>query len=127
MTSDLLKPPSSPRATAKVNVIPSSAEAYVNLRIHSAQSLQEVNGVPDWSRRQYPQRTGSPPSPLQVLHLIQSTVGDPRVGIELVYGFDPLPVSSSDDTSFGFQIIKKTVLEQFPTVTVAPGTTSTDR
>lgn len=41
--------------------------------------------------------------------------------MELVDGFDPLPVSSYDETSFGFQIIKKTVLDQFPQVTVAPG------
>ena len=41
--------------------------------------------------------------------------------IELVEGFDPLPVSSADEKSFGFQIIKKTVLDIFPTVTVAPG------
>uniref|UniRef100_A0A8K9UU97 Peptidase M20 dimerisation domain-containing protein n=1 Tax=Oncorhynchus mykiss TaxID=8022 RepID=A0A8K9UU97_ONCMY len=81
----------------KVNILPSQAEAYVNLRIHSAQSLQEV------------------------LELIQSTVGDERVKMELVDGFDPLPVSSYDETSFGFQIIKKTVLDQFPQVTVAPG------
>ncbi|CAJ1084722.1 N-fatty-acyl-amino acid synthase/hydrolase PM20D1.2-like [Xyrichtys novacula] len=81
----------------KVNVIPSLAEAFVNLRIHSSQTLQEV------------------------LDLIQSTVGDDRVKIELVDGFDPLPVSSSDEKSFGFQIIKKTVLDLFPTVTVAPG------
>lgn len=57
----------------------------------------------------------------QVLELIQSTVGDERVKMELVDGFDPLPVSSYDETSFGFQIIKKTVLDQFPQVTVAPG------
>nr|XP_020467594.1 N-fatty-acyl-amino acid synthase/hydrolase PM20D1 [Monopterus albus] len=84
-------------AGVKVNVIPSLAEAYVNLRIHPAHSLQEV------------------------LDLIQSTVGDQRVKIELVYGFDPLPVSSADEKSFGFQIIKKTVLDMFPTVAVAPG------
>ncbi|XP_038577961.1 N-fatty-acyl-amino acid synthase/hydrolase PM20D1.2-like [Micropterus salmoides] len=84
-------------AGVKVNVIPSLAEAYVNLRIHSAQSLQEV------------------------LELIQSTVGDQRVKIELLNGFDPLPVSSADEKSFGFQVIKKSVLEIFPTVTVAPG------
>ena len=29
-------------STCQVNVLPSVAEAYVNLRIHSAQSLQEV-------------------------------------------------------------------------------------
>uniref|UniRef100_A0A3P8TSM7 Peptidase M20 domain containing 1, tandem duplicate 1 n=1 Tax=Amphiprion percula TaxID=161767 RepID=A0A3P8TSM7_AMPPE len=84
-------------AGVKVNVIPSLAEAHVNLRIHSAQSLQEV------------------------LDLIHATVADQRVKIELVEGFDPLPVSSADEKSFGYQIIKKTVLDIFPTVTVAPG------
>uniref|UniRef100_A0AAQ5Z4S3 Peptidase M20 dimerisation domain-containing protein n=1 Tax=Amphiprion ocellaris TaxID=80972 RepID=A0AAQ5Z4S3_AMPOC len=84
-------------AGVKVNVIPSLAEAHVNLRIHSAQSLQEV------------------------LDLIHATVADQRVKIELVEGFDPLPVSSADEKSFGYQIIKKTVLDMFPTVTVAPG------
>ncbi|CAB1336466.1 unnamed protein product [Coregonus sp. 'balchen'] len=57
----------------------------------------------------------------KVLEFIQSTVGDERVKMELVNGFDPLPVSSYDETSFGFQTIKKTVLDQFPQVTVAPG------
>ncbi|XP_057686236.1 N-fatty-acyl-amino acid synthase/hydrolase PM20D1.2 [Corythoichthys intestinalis] len=84
-------------AGVKTNVIPSFAEAYVNLRIHSAQSLQEV------------------------LDLIQLTLGDHRVKIELIEGFDPLPVSSSNEKSFGFQIIKKTLLDMFPTVAVAPG------
>lgn len=58
---------------------------------------------------------------IQVIELIKETVGDPRVKIELIDGFDPLPVSSSDEKSFGFQIIKKTVLDMFPAVTVAPG------
>ncbi|KAM9751954.1 N-fatty-acyl-amino acid synthase/hydrolase PM20D1.2-like [Menidia menidia] len=84
-------------AGVKVNIIPSHAEAYVNLRIHSAQLVQEV------------------------MDIIQDTVGDQRVKIELIDGFDPLPVSSSDEKSFGYQIIKKTVLDMFPTVTVAPG------
>ncbi|XP_068604549.1 N-fatty-acyl-amino acid synthase/hydrolase PM20D1.2 [Brachionichthys hirsutus] len=84
-------------AGVKVNVLPSLAEAYVNLRIHSAQSLQEV------------------------LDLIRSKVGDERVKMELVEGFDPLPVSSTHEKAFGFQIIKKTVLDMFPTVAVAPG------
>ncbi|MED6293247.1 hypothetical protein CHARACLAT_008797 [Characodon lateralis] len=84
-------------AGVKVNIIPSLAEAHVNLRIHSAHSLQEV------------------------LDFIQDTVGDERVKIELIDGFDPLPISSSDEQSFGFQIIKKTVLDMFPTLTVAPG------
>ncbi|KAL3974750.1 MFS transporter (glycerol-3-phosphate transporter) [Sarotherodon galilaeus] len=84
-------------AGVKINVIPSLAEAYVNLRIHSAQSVQEV------------------------LDIIKDTVGDQRVKVELVDGFDPLPISGADEKAFGFQIIKKTVLDLFPTVTVAPG------
>ncbi|XP_035014916.1 N-fatty-acyl-amino acid synthase/hydrolase PM20D1.2 [Hippoglossus stenolepis] len=91
-------------AGVKLNVIPSLAEAYINMRIHPAQSLKEA------------------------MDHIHSTVGDPRVKIELINGFDPEPVSSSDEKSFGFQIIKKTVLDVFPTVTVAPGmcTANTD-
>lgn len=53
--------------------------------------------------------------------MLRSTVADQRVKIELVYGFDPLPVSSTDEKSFGFQIIKKTILDLFPSVAVAPG------
>uniref|UniRef100_A0A8C5CB88 Peptidase M20 domain containing 1, tandem duplicate 2 n=1 Tax=Gadus morhua TaxID=8049 RepID=A0A8C5CB88_GADMO len=84
-------------AGVKVNVLPSVAEAYVNFRIHSAQSLQEV------------------------LDLVDSTVGDQRVKVEVVDGFDPLPVSSYSETSYGFQIIKKSILDVFPQLTVAPG------
>ncbi|XP_053499242.1 N-fatty-acyl-amino acid synthase/hydrolase PM20D1.2 [Ictalurus furcatus] len=84
-------------AGVKVNVLPSHAEAVVNLRIHSAQTLQEV------------------------LELIESTISDDRVKVKLMKGFDPLPISSYDEQSFGFQIIKKTVLDMFPEVTVAPG------
>ncbi|KAF5903454.1 N-fatty-acyl-amino acid synthase/hydrolase PM20D1 [Clarias magur] len=80
----------------KVNILPSSAEAFVNLRIHSAQTLQEV------------------------MELIESTISDDRVKVNLISGFDPLPVSSFGEQSFGFQIIKKTILDMFPEVTVAP-------
>lgn len=41
--------------------------------------------------------------------------------VELVDGFDPLPVSPTDEKAFGFQIIKKTVLDMFPSITIAPG------
>uniref|UniRef100_A0A672N358 Probable carboxypeptidase PM20D1.2 n=1 Tax=Sinocyclocheilus grahami TaxID=75366 RepID=A0A672N358_SINGR len=81
----------------KINVIPSYAVAFVNFRIHSAQTLQEV------------------------LELVKSTVSDERVKVELVNGFDPLPVSSYDENTFGYQIIKKTVQSMFPQLTVAPG------
>ncbi|ROL53252.1 N-fatty-acyl-amino acid synthase/hydrolase PM20D1.1 [Anabarilius grahami] len=81
----------------KINVMPAYAEAFVNFRIHSSQTLQEV------------------------LKLIESTISDERVKLEFVSGFDPLPVSSYDDDTFGYQIIKKTVQDIFPQVTVSPG------
>ncbi|XP_056094198.1 N-fatty-acyl-amino acid synthase/hydrolase PM20D1.1 [Rhinichthys klamathensis goyatoka] len=81
----------------KINVMPAYAEAFVNLRIHSVQTLQEV------------------------LKLIGSTISDERVKVELVSGFDPLPISSYDDDTFGYQIIKKTVHDIFPQVAVTPG------
>ncbi|XP_062397951.1 N-fatty-acyl-amino acid synthase/hydrolase PM20D1.2-like [Sardina pilchardus] len=81
----------------KVNVLPSYAEAIVNFRIHSAQTLKEV------------------------LDIVEATVADERVKISLLTGFDPLPVSSYGAKAFGYQVIKKTVLDQFPQVTIAPG------
>ncbi|XP_018617735.2 N-fatty-acyl-amino acid synthase/hydrolase PM20D1.2 [Scleropages formosus] len=84
-------------AGVKINVMPPYAEAFVNLRIHPAQTVEEV------------------------LELIRLTVNDERVKIELDRGFDPLPVSSFDDKSFGYQIVKKTLLDMFPQISVAPG------
>ncbi|XP_051736243.1 N-fatty-acyl-amino acid synthase/hydrolase PM20D1.1 [Ctenopharyngodon idella] len=81
----------------KINVMPAHAEAFVDFRIHSSQTLEEV------------------------LKLIESTISDERVKVEFVSGFDPLPVSSYDDDTFGYQIIKKTVRDIFPQVTVSPG------
>ncbi|XP_052449839.1 N-fatty-acyl-amino acid synthase/hydrolase PM20D1.2 isoform X2 [Carassius gibelio] len=60
-------------------------------------------------------------SGVKVLELVESTVSDERVKVELVNGFDPLPISSYDEQAFGFQIIKKTVQSMFPQLTVAPG------
>ncbi|KAJ0064345.1 hypothetical protein NL108_006362 [Boleophthalmus pectinirostris] len=64
----------------KDNVIPSYAEAFVNLRIHSAQSLKEV------------------------LEFVETTIGDPRVKMDIVKGFDLLPVNPYNETSLGYQL-----------------------
>lgn len=63
------------------------------------------------------------PFAFQVLKLIESTISDKRVAVELIKGFDPLPVSSYDEHTFGYQIIKKTANDIFPQVTVTPGKT----
>ncbi|NXN93353.1 P20D1 hydrolase, partial [Rhinopomastus cyanomelas] len=83
----------------KVNVIPSSAKATVNLRIHSAETVAEV------------------------LEAVRTTVADDRVRIEVVEAFDPLPISPWDEQAFGVHVFQRTILDTFPDVdSVVPGT-----
>ncbi|XP_048352903.1 N-fatty-acyl-amino acid synthase/hydrolase PM20D1 isoform X2 [Sphaerodactylus townsendi] len=82
----------------KSNVIPASANATVNFRIHPAQTVDEV------------------------LEIVSKTIDDKRVTIEATSAFDPLPVSPWDDETFGVQIFRQTILNVFPDVgSVAPG------
>nr|XP_021139197.1 N-fatty-acyl-amino acid synthase/hydrolase PM20D1 isoform X2 [Columba livia] len=86
-------------AGIKLNVIPSSAKATVNFRIHSAETAAEV------------------------LEAVRNTVADNRVKIDIVEAFDPLPVSPWDDQTFGVHIFQRTILDIFPDVdSVVPGT-----
>uniref|UniRef100_A0A493TPW4 Peptidase M20 domain containing 1 n=1 Tax=Anas platyrhynchos platyrhynchos TaxID=8840 RepID=A0A493TPW4_ANAPP len=86
-------------AGIKPNVIPSSAKATANFRIHSAEKATEV------------------------LEIVRNTVADDRVKIDVVEAFDPLPVSPWDDQTFGVHVFQRTVLDTFPNVdSVVPGT-----
>ncbi|XP_054837437.1 N-fatty-acyl-amino acid synthase/hydrolase PM20D1 [Eublepharis macularius] len=85
-------------AGVKSNVIPPSANATVNFRIHPAQTVDEV------------------------LEIVDKTINDKRVKIEVESAFDPLPVSPWDDQTFGLQVFRKTIQDVFPDVgSVAPG------
>nr|XP_034977322.1 N-fatty-acyl-amino acid synthase/hydrolase PM20D1 isoform X1 [Zootoca vivipara] len=85
-------------AGVKSNVIPPSANATVNFRIHSSQTVDEVLGIVD------------------------KTIDDKRVKIEMESAFDPLPVSPWDDQTFGVQVFRQTIQDVFPDVgSVAPG------
>ncbi|KAJ7331721.1 hypothetical protein JRQ81_013901 [Phrynocephalus forsythii] len=85
-------------AGVKSNVIPPSANAIVNFRIHSAQTVD------------------------QVLEIIDKTIDDKRVEVERGDAFDPLPVSPWDDQTFGVQVLRQTILDVFPDVgSIAPG------
>ncbi|KAF7254711.1 N-fatty-acyl-amino acid synthase/hydrolase PM20D1 [Varanus komodoensis] len=80
------------------NVIPPSANATVNFRIHSSQTVNEV------------------------LEIVDKTIDDKRVKIEMMDAFDPLPVSPWEDQTFGVQVFRQTILDVFPDVgSVAPG------
>ncbi|KAJ7397913.1 putative carboxypeptidase PM20D1 [Pitangus sulphuratus] len=86
-------------AGIKVNVIPSSAKATVNFRIHSAETAAEV------------------------LEAVRNTIADDRVKIDVVEAFDPLPISPWDEQTFAVHIFQKTILDTFPDVdSVVPGT-----
>lgn len=83
----------------KVNVIPSMAQATVNFRIHSAQTVQEV------------------------LELVKNTVADDRVQFHVLSAFEPLPESPSDDQALGYQLLLQTLQSVFPEIDiVAPAT-----
>uniref|UniRef100_A0A8D0GRR3 Peptidase M20 domain containing 1 n=1 Tax=Sphenodon punctatus TaxID=8508 RepID=A0A8D0GRR3_SPHPU len=85
-------------AGIKSNVIPPSAKATVNFRIHPSQTVEEV------------------------LEIVKNTIADERVKIELVDAFDPLPVSPWHDQALGVQIFRQTLLDVFPDVgSIAPG------
>ncbi|NXF97569.1 P20D1 hydrolase, partial [Eubucco bourcierii] len=86
-------------AGIKVNVIPSSAKATANFRIHSAETAAEV------------------------LEVVKNTIADDRVKIDVVEAFDPLPISPWDEQTFGVHIFQRTILDTFPDVdSVVPGT-----
>ncbi|XP_067913450.1 N-fatty-acyl-amino acid synthase/hydrolase PM20D1-like isoform X1 [Heterodontus francisci] len=84
-------------AGVKANVIAPSARATVNFRLHPVHKLQ------------------------QLLNQIQNIISDERVKIEVLDHHPSLPMSSYDDTSFGYQVIKGTIGNIFPEVAVAPG------
>ncbi|XP_006834137.1 PREDICTED: probable carboxypeptidase PM20D1 [Chrysochloris asiatica] len=86
-------------AGVKVNVIPPVAQATINFRIHPAQTVQEV------------------------LELVKSIVADDRVQYHVLSAFDPLPISPSDDSALGYQLLRHTIQAVFPEVSIiTPGT-----
>ncbi|XP_043819640.1 N-fatty-acyl-amino acid synthase/hydrolase PM20D1 [Dromiciops gliroides] len=85
-------------AGIKVNVIPPKAQATINLRIHPSQTVPEV------------------------LQIIRNIVADDRVQYQVLTAFNPLPISPYDDEAFGYQLLRHTIKDVFPEVTVViPG------
>ncbi|XP_027727133.1 N-fatty-acyl-amino acid synthase/hydrolase PM20D1 [Vombatus ursinus] len=85
-------------AGIKVNVIPPTAQATVNIRIHPSQTVPEV------------------------LDIIQNIVADDRVQYHVLNAFNPLPLSPYDQEAFGYQLLRRTIRDVFPEVSVVvPG------
>uniref|UniRef100_A0A8C5LYQ7 Peptidase M20 dimerisation domain-containing protein n=1 Tax=Leptobrachium leishanense TaxID=445787 RepID=A0A8C5LYQ7_9ANUR len=87
----------------KANVIPATATATVNFRLHPAQTVEEV------------------------LNMVSEIIMDERVILSAIKAFDPLPISPYDEENFGYQTLKRTITDLF-SVPVAPAvcTVNTD-
>nr|XP_012615648.1 N-fatty-acyl-amino acid synthase/hydrolase PM20D1 [Microcebus murinus] len=85
-------------AGVKVNVIPPVAQATINIRIHPAQTVQ------------------------QVLEFVKDIVADDRIQLHVLNAFDPLPISPFDDQALGYQLLSQTIQSVFPEIDiVTPG------
>ncbi|XP_044144376.1 N-fatty-acyl-amino acid synthase/hydrolase PM20D1-like isoform X1 [Bufo gargarizans] len=84
-------------AGVKENVIPHTARATVNFRLHPAQTVDEV------------------------LDIVRNTINDERVDISVLNSFNPLPNSPHDESNFGYQTLQKTIHSVFSAAPVAPG------
>ncbi|XP_026571353.1 N-fatty-acyl-amino acid synthase/hydrolase PM20D1 [Pseudonaja textilis] len=85
-------------AGIKSNVIPPKADATVNFRIHSSQSVEEI------------------------LEILDKTINDKKVKIEVMDTFDPPHISPWDDQTFAVRVFRQTILDVFPDVaSVVPG------
>lgn len=81
----------------KVNVLPPSATAMVNHRIHPAQTVKEV------------------------MEYDRKLINDERVKIRVVSSMEPHPMSPYGDEDFGYQTIKNSIRQIWSNATVVPG------
>lgn len=83
----------------KDNVIPSEATAYVNHRIHPADSIESVR---EFDRQ---------------------LIADDRIELEVAHGnaFEPHPISDYSKSSFGYNTVKRALREIWPDIIVVPG------
>lgn len=83
----------------KENVLPDSATAYINHRIHPHQSIEEVV---EFDRR---------------------IVNDPTILVEpATHSREPSPIAPFCEDCYGFQLIKQSVLQVYPGTVVVPST-----
>lgn len=81
----------------KDNVLPTSASAKINFRILPGETIESVTSY------------------------VQNIIDDPRVSVatsKIEFGQNPSPVS--DEGTFGFLVIQKSIREVFPETVVAP-------
>lgn len=84
----------------KENVLPDSAHALINHRIHPKQTVQDV------------------------LDYDLAIIDDPTIQVEIggAHWTEPTPVAPYGDDSYGYQMIKRSVQEVYPGTVVVPST-----
>lgn len=82
----------------KENVLPDSAYAIINHRVHPLQSVAEV------------------------LEFDKQIVNDPAVSVNLSRSNDPTPTAPYSANSYGYQLIRQTILQIYPRTVVVPST-----
>lgn len=83
----------------KENVLPDSATAYINHRIHPLQSIDEI------------------------LEFDRRVINDPTILVERVNNSrEPSPIAPYCDDCYSFQLIKQSVLQVYPGTVVVPST-----
>lgn len=82
---------------SKSNVIPGSASATVNHRIHPAESLD------------------------QVIEYNRQVINDPRVHIKVLEYYPPVPISPYGQDVLPFNLIASSIKQIYPTSLIAPG------
>lgn len=81
----------------QINVNAPEAKAYVNHRIHPAQTVKQVIEYDKW------------------------VINDDRVKIKLVYEMNPHPMSPCGEEDFGYQTVKNSIRQIWNNTRVAPG------
>lgn len=80
----------------KENMLPDSASAIVNQRIHESQTVTEV------------------------IESDKKIIDDPTIEMKIHFGCDPRPISPYCDSCVGYQLIKKSTLQIYPDAVVVP-------
>lgn len=83
----------------KENVLPDSATAYINHRVHQLQTINDV------------------------LEFDKKIIDDPTIQVEISgHHFEPTPTAPYCDDCYGYQLIKQSVLQVYPGTIVVPST-----
>lgn len=82
----------------KENVLPYSAHAIINHRVHPLQKAA------------------------QVLDFDRQIVNDPSISVDVLRSDEPSPIAPYSPESYGYQLIKQTILQIYPKTVVVPST-----